>query len=312
MNRLLAVLALVLGVSMALACGSSGSSPPPAATTNTLLLQTAPAPTGIVATADASTSVPAFAPTPAATRMAGSTDQAADGKPIPVFRYKVVNEYPHDQAAWTQGLVVENGVLYEGTGRYEHSSLRQVDLETGRVLKHLPLPSVYFGEGIAVFGERIYQLTWKSHTGFVYDRDTFELQQVFGYPTQGWGLTDDGQQLIMSDGTETLHYLHPDTLEEMGSVRVFAGDEPLPRLNELEYIDGEVYANVWTTDLIARIDPQSGQVTGWIDLSGILARGEAEGHKVLNGIAYDAESDRLFVTGKFWPTLFEIELVPAD
>ena len=224
-----------------------------------------------------------------------------------------MNKYPHDAEAWTQGLVMEDSILYEGTGLKERSSLRQVELETGRVLKLLPLPAQYFGEGLTVYGDRIYQLTWKSGIGFVYDRDSFELLDTFQYAHQGWGLTHDGRQLIVSDGTETLHFLDPETLEETGTVQVMAGDRPVPRLNELEFINGVLYANVWPTNVIAQIDTSTGQVTGAIDLSGIQAVPEDKAHiKILNGIAYDAEYDRLFVTGKFWPTLFEIELVPVD
>jgi glutamine cyclotransferase len=164
---------------------------------------------------------------------------------------------------------------------------------------------------VAVFGEKIYQLTWKAQVGFVYDRDSFELLQVFTYPTQGWGLTHDDQRLIMSDGTSTLHFLDPETLEEIGRVEVYDDSGPVPKLNELEYIEGEVYANVWTTDLIARIDPGTGQVTGWIDLAGLLGEQDRDPPvDVLNGIAYDVENDRLFVTGKLWPKMFQIELVP--
>jgi glutamine cyclotransferase len=207
--------------------------------------------------------------------------------------------------------VFDEGILYEGTGKLGLSSLRTVELETGDVLKLVSLPAQLFGEGVAVYRDKIYQLTWKAHVGFVYDKDSLELLQVFTYPTEGWGLTHDGQRLIMSDGTSTLHFLDPETLEEIGRVEVYDDKGPVSRLNELEYINGEVYANVWTTDRIARIDPGTGQVTGWIDLTGLLSKQDRDPPvDVLNGIAYDAENDRLFVTGKLWPKMFQIELVP--
>ena len=204
----------------------------------------------------------------------------------------------------------ENGVFYEGTGLWGQSSLRKVEIETGSVLQQHRLDAQYFGEGITVFGERIYQLTWKSQTGFIYDKSTFQLLDQFEYPTEGWGLTHDGQQLIMSDGTSTLHFLDPVTLEETGQVTVRANGAPVVRLNELEYIAGEVFANIWQTDRVARIDPQSGNVTGWIDLAGLLEPEDLDPPvDVLNGIAYDPDAGRLFVTGKLWPKVFEIELV---
>ena len=229
---------------------------------------------------------------------------------IPVYSYEVVNTYPHDRRAFTQGLVYEAGLLYEGTGLYGRSTLRRVELETGDVLQSHQLLPQYFGEGITIFGDRIYQLTWQSQVGFIFDKETFEQLAEFAYPTEGWGLTHDGQQLIMSDGTSTLHFLDPETLTEAGQIQVRANGIPVVRLNELEYINGEVYANIWQTDRVARIDPQTGDVVGWIELGGLL---EPEDHDpsvdVLNGIAYDAAGGRLFVTGKLWPKLFEIELL---
>ena len=232
---------------------------------------------------------------------------------VPTYTYNVIASYPHDGGAFTQGLVIEDGVLYEGTGLYGRSSLRRVDLETGEVLQLYELPEQYFGEGITVYGDRIIQLTWQAGTGFVYDRDSFELLREFNYPTEGWGLTHDGERLIMSDGSATLYFLDPDTFEETGRVEVRDNDSPVRWLNELEYIGGNVYANVWTTDLIAIINPDTGGVTGWIDLEGILSPEDRTVYvDVLNGIAYDAENDRLFVTGKLWPRLFEIELTLPD
>ena len=228
----------------------------------------------------------------------------------PVYRYRVVHTYPHDPAAFTQGLVFEDGLLYEGTGLYGQSSLRRVELETGKVLQRRELPAEYFGEGITVFGDRIIQLTWQSNLGFVYDKETFELLKEFSYPTEGWGITHDGTRLIMSDGTATLRFLDPETLQEIGRIDVSDDAGSVARLNELEYVQGEIYANVWQTDRIARISPQTGRVVGWIDLQGLLsAEDRARPVDVLNGIAYDAENDRLFVTGKWWPRLFEIDLV---
>jgi len=230
----------------------------------------------------------------------------------PVYSYNVVNTYPHDRSAFTQGLVFEDGVLYEGTGLNGRSTLRRVELETGEVLQIHELPAQFFGEGVTVYGNDIIQLTWRSHVGFVYDRDSFELLQEFNYSTQGWGITHDGERLIMSDGTATLYFLDPATFEEIGRVGVYDNDGSVNRLNELEYVQGEIYANVWQTNCIARIDPQTGQVVGWIELNGLLTpedRGEPV--DVLNGIAYDAENARLFVTGKLWPKLFEIELISA-
>jgi glutaminyl-peptide cyclotransferase len=231
----------------------------------------------------------------------------------PVYTYNVVNTYAHDPDAFTEGLVFEDGVLYEGTGRYGQSSLRRVDLETGDVLQIRELSSEYFGEGITVYEDRIIQLTWKSHVGFIYDKDSFELLQESHYSTEGWGITHDGERLIMSDGTSTLHFLDPQTFEEIGQIHVFNSNGAVDELNELEYVQGEIYANVWQTDRIARISPETGQVVGWIDLGGLLsAEDRSEPVDVLNGIAYDATNDRLFVTGKLWPKLFEIELTPAS
>jgi len=232
---------------------------------------------------------------------------------IPVYSYSIVNTYPHDPDAFTQGLVFEDGVLYEGTGLEEHSTLRRVELKTGAILQIRELPDQLFGEGITIYRDRIIQLTWRSHIGFVYDKDTFELLQEFSYSTDGWGLTHDGTRLIMSDGTSTLHFLDPQTFAEIGHVEVFDKDGPVTRLNELEYIQGEIYANVWQTDRIARIAPDTGRVIGWIELEGLLSEEDrTEPVDFLNGIAYDAQTDRLFVTGKLWPKLFEIELIPVE
>jgi glutamine cyclotransferase len=239
-----------------------------------------------------------------------SSTDALTPEAVPVYTYKTINTYPHDPNAYTQGLVFEDGILYEGTGLRGRSTLRKVVLETGDVWQLYALPAQFFGEGVTVFGDRIIQLTWQSNVGFVYDKNSFALLQEFHYPTEGWGLTHDGERLIMSDGTPTLHFLDPETLEEIGRIEVYDQDSPVPKLNELEYIQGEIYANVWQTDRIARIDPHTGQVVGWIDLSGLLSPEDySQPLDVLNGIAYDSKNDRLFVTGKLWPKLFEIELV---
>jgi glutamine cyclotransferase len=231
---------------------------------------------------------------------------------VPVSGYRVVNAYPHDPAAFTQGLVYADGVLYEGTGLNGASTLRRVDLETGEVLRSRALDPSHFGEGIAVVGDRIYQLTWQTGTCFVYDRETFEPLKTFSYRTEGWGLTTDGERLIMSDGTSRLTIRDPETFAIVGRIEVRDGETPVPNLNELEVVGGEIWANVWRTDVVARIDPATGRVAGWIDLRGLLSPEEREGRSVdvLNGIAHDPTTGRVFVTGKLWPTLFEIELVP--
>jgi glutamine cyclotransferase len=231
----------------------------------------------------------------------------------PVYTYVVVAEYPHDPNAFTQGLQYVDGELYEGTGLNGASSLRRVALETGEVLQQVDLDDAYFGEGITVVEDQIYQLTWQSNVGFIYDRESFARQEEFSYPTEGWGITYDGEQLIMSDGSATLRRWDPETLAEVGRVDVVDQGRPITRLNELEYINGEVFANIWQTNRIARIDPATGHVTGWIDLTGLLDPEDiTQRVDVLNGIAYDAENDRLFVTGKWWPKLYEIDLAPIE
>ena len=226
------------------------------------------------------------------------------------YGFEVIASYPHDPAAYTQGLQYVNGLLYEGTGLYGRSTLRRVNLESGAVEQQIQVPDQYFGEGIYVLEDRIYQLTWQSNVAFLYDRTTFELIDQFSYPTEGWGLTYDGQHLIMSDGSATIFRRDPETFAEVGRFTVLERGDPVNLLNELEYINGAIWANIWLSDEVVIIDPASGQVTGRIDFSGLLPAEDAEGAEVLNGIAYDAEQDRIFVTGKFWPTLFEIKLVP--
>jgi len=226
------------------------------------------------------------------------------------YNYTIVNVYPHDEAAFTQGLVFEDGVLYEGTGLYGQSTLRCVELETGIVTQVYGLPEKFFGEGITVLGDKIIQLTWQSERGFVYDRNSFDLLQEFQYITEGWGITHNGSALIISDGTAELYFLDPETFQRIGQIEVH-DKEPVTWLNELEYINGSVYANIWKEDKIAIISPQTGQVTGWIDLKGIRDFANQGTSDVLNGIAYDQNEDRFFVTGKRWSKLYEIELVPV-
>ncbi len=226
------------------------------------------------------------------------------------YTYNIINEFPHDTNAFTQGLVIDNGVLYEGTGLNGHSTLRRVELETGEVQQLYALSDEYFGEGITVFGDRIIQLTWQSHVGFVYNKNTFELLQNFTYPTEGWGITHDGTHLIMSDGTANLYFLDHETFERAGQISVTDAGSPVTKLNELEYIKGEIYANIWYEHKIAIINPQTGNIRAWIDLTGIAATENTSGGKVLNGIAYNANEDKLFVTGKKWSKLYEIQLTP--
>ena len=234
------------------------------------------------------------------------------GPAQPVFYdYAVVNVFPHDEEAYTQGLQYVDGYLYEGTGlRGGLSSLRQVVLETGNVLQQINLADTYFGEGIVVLDNRIIQLTWQSHVAFEYAQGDFTRTGQYSYDTEGWGLTHDGTSIIMSDGTNRIFFRDPDTFELKRTISVVDRGQNITRLNELEYINGEIYANVWRTDFIVIIDPADGTVTGWIDLANLLDTTTAKAPDVLNGIAYDAENHRIFVTGKNWPRLYEIELVP--
>ena len=228
---------------------------------------------------------------------------------VPVYGYRIIHTYPHDATAFTQGLEYREGVLFEGTGLNGRSALRRVDLETGRVLQQIPLEQKYFGEGITVFNRQIVELTWTSQVGFVYDQGTFRLIRTFDYSGEGWGMANDGQQIYMSDGTPDIRVWDPQTFAEKRRITVRDGSTPIRMLNELEFVRGEIYANVWQTNRIARISPSDGKVTGWIDLTGILSPAErSEPGAVLNGIAFDPLGDRLFVTGKLWPKLFEIQI----
>jgi glutamine cyclotransferase len=232
--------------------------------------------------------------------------------PVPTYGYEVVRSYPHDRSAFTQGIIFRNGVFYEGTGLNGRSTLRKVKVETGEVLASKPLGPEYFGEGITDWKGSLLQITWKNEIGFVYDMNTFERTKTWSYTGEGWGLTHDDTRIIMSDGSSALRFIDPATLTETGRLTVRDAHGPVEELNELEYVKGEIYANVWRTERIARISPKDGRVTGWIDLSGLLTPAERAGAAVdvLNGIAYDAAGDRLFVTGKLWPRVFEIKVVP--
>lgn len=230
-------------------------------------------------------------------------------EPPPTYGYEVVNAWPHDPEAFTQGLLFHEGLLYESTGLQGRSSLRKVALQTGNVLQKVSVPEKHFAEGLALYGGKLYQLTWKSKQGFVYDLDTFEKQRKWTYRGEGWGLTTDGHSLIMSDGTNRIRFLDPKTFKVRRTIRIHDRGRPRSNLNELEFVKGEIYANIWQTDTVARIDPTSGRVLGWIYFSGLLRPEDRDQPvDVLNGIAYDAARDRLFVTGKLWPKLFEVRL----
>jgi glutaminyl-peptide cyclotransferase len=234
---------------------------------------------------------------------------------IPVYGFMVKNTYPHDPQAFTQGLFFKDGFLYESTGQNGHSSLRKVELASGKVLQKKDLAAEFFGEGSTLVGKEIVGLTWTSHVGFVYDMKTFALKRRFNYAGEGWGLASDANYVYMSDGTADIRLLDPKTLEEVRRIHVTAEGKPITELNELELVDGQLFSNIWGTDVIARIDPQTGNVVGWIDLTGLLPpgqRGTNSVDAVLNGIAYDSKHHRLFVTGKLWPKLFEIELVQVQ
>jgi glutaminyl-peptide cyclotransferase len=225
---------------------------------------------------------------------------------IPVLSATVVKAYPHDPKAFTQGLEFFGGYIYESTGRQRQSTLRKVVLETGKVVQSVRLPDEAFGEGLTIFHGKIYQLTWLDKSGFIYDLRTFRKLGQFSYSTEGWGLTHDDSSLILSDGTNRLQYIDPDSFQVTKTLEVFAGAEAVTNLNELEFIRGEIWANVWHSNRIAKINPKSGQVTAWIDLGAIVGQDAHEQEDVLNGIAWDSARQRLFVTGKSWPKIFEI------
>jgi glutaminyl-peptide cyclotransferase len=228
----------------------------------------------------------------------------------PEYGYKVIHVYPHDRSAFTEGLEYRAGYLYESTGREGQSVLRKVQLETGAVLQQIKLAPQLFGEGITVLDSKIVQLTYKTNLGFIYDQGGFKQQRVFSYPGEGWSLTNDGRQIFMDDGTSEIRIWDAVTLRELKRIKVHDGVKAIDNVNEMEFVGGEIYANIWMTDRVARISPVDGRVLGWVDLSGLLTEAEREQTDVLNGIAYDALGGRLFVTGKLWPKLFEIQLVP--
>ncbi|MBE2235219.1 MAG: glutaminyl-peptide cyclotransferase [Anaerolinea sp.] len=308
-------LALLLSISLAACQPAAPAAPVAPAVGATLSPATAALPASPTVAPPTATPAPPSAPTATATPAptplpAASPPSSAAAQPA-IYGYQVLNVFPHDPTAFTQGLVYQDGIFYEGTGLRGQSTLRRVNPATGEVLQGVRLPDQYFGEGIAVLGDRLYQLTWQENTGFIYDKASFELLGTWNYAGEGWGLTTDGQRLIMSDGSHELRFLDPVTMQELGRVAVLDGDGlPVARLNELEWVEGEVWANVWQTDRIARIDPASGRLLGWIDLTGLLPVEDrvAQRVDVLNGIAYDAAGGRLFVTGKWWPKLFEIQV----
>jgi glutamine cyclotransferase len=233
---------------------------------------------------------------------------------VPVYGYRIVHAFPHDPNAFTEGLFYQGGFLYESTGLEGQSSIRQVRLETGQVLRQRPISAQYFGEGIVAWKDRLVELTWKSQIGFVYDLASFTPRASFRYPGEGWALTRDDKRLIMSDGTPVIRFLDPATLKQIGAITVTADGQPVANINELEWIKGQIWANIWQTSRIARIDPKTGHVLGWIDLTDMAIVEGSKGGKpidVLNGIAYDAVHDRIFVTGKLWPDLYEIKLTAA-
>lgn len=232
---------------------------------------------------------------------------------VPVYGYKVINTYSHDPGAFTQGLLLYDGKLYESTGIKGRSTLRLVDLKSGEVIQSYSMPDKYFGEGITVVNGNIVQLTWRSGTGFVYNMDDLKPVGRFNYEGEGWGITSDDKHLIMSDGSATLKFLDPHTFKVVGELEVHDKGRKVRMLNELEYVEGEIYANIFGADRIARIDPVTGRVTGWVDLSGLLTKEDKKKRvDVLNGIAYDKENKTLLVTGKLWPKLFEIEIIPSN
>jgi glutamine cyclotransferase len=229
------------------------------------------------------------------------------------YTYDIVNAFPHDRGAFTEGLVFINGRLYESTGLNGQSTLREVNLATGAVVREITLPNQYFGEGLTVLGDKAYQLTWQNQLGFVYDLATFKQEAQFTYTGEGWGLTTDGHSLIMSDGTSQIRFFDPATFAVQRTITVANQGQPVKDVNELEYIKGEIYANKWQTDYVLRIDPASGRVVGVIDFRDLLPSADrTPDTDVLNGIAYDAATDRLFITGKRWPKIFEVRLHPVN
>ncbi|MEN6439332.1 MAG: glutaminyl-peptide cyclotransferase [Syntrophobacter sp.] len=247
---------------------------------------------------------------PAAAHARDLRPASANHPPIPVFKVKVIDAYPHDYESFTQGLIFRDGFLYESTGLNGKSGVRQVELKTGKVINKRDIPAQYFGEGLTEWGETLIQLTWKSGKAFVYNREDLRIEREFSYSGEGWGITQDGRNLIMSDGSPRLTFLAPDSFTREKVLEVSAAGKPVPNLNELEYVKGEILANIWQSDTVARISPETGEVTGWIDMSDLRNRMPMGTRaEVLNGIAYDAKGDRLFITGKLWPRVFHVEIV---
>ncbi len=237
----------------------------------------------------------------------------ASSEELLLYGYKVINTYPHDPLAFTQGLIFKDGYLYESTGNYGHSSLRKVELKTGNILQNKRMENKIFAEGLTSFNQQLVQLSWKKGTAFIYSTDSFDLIKTFSYPGEGWGLTSFNNQLIMSDGSSVLRFLDPVTFKVISRLSVTLQGRPVKHLNELEMVKGKIFANVWRSDQIVIISPQTGQVIGVVNLAGLLKKYAAGARaNVLNGIAYDTEGDRLFVTGKHWPKLFEIKLIPRN
>jgi glutamine cyclotransferase len=231
---------------------------------------------------------------------------------VPTYDFKVVRSYPHDTQAFTEGLLYRDGYLYESTGLNGKSSIRKVDLASGKILQSKDIPPQYFGEGLTDWGDTLVGITWQTQTGFVFDLKTFELKSQFAYPGEGWGMAHNGKELVMSDGSATLRFLDPKTFLEVRRIKVTADGIAVDQLNELEVVEGEIYANIWHTSTIARIDPANGKITGWIDFGKLYpdAGKGVNGENVMNGIAYDAEKKRLFVTGKLWPKIYEVKVIP--
>ncbi|MFA9409318.1 MAG: glutaminyl-peptide cyclotransferase [Candidatus Dadabacteria bacterium] len=239
--------------------------------------------------------------------------QAEDTSNSVVYGYKIINTYPHDTESFTQGLIIDNGFLYESTGLNGRSSIKIVYLETGKAIKSHKLADKYFGEGITIVDDKIIQLTWRSKKGFVYDKDSLKLLRTFSYQTQGWGITYDGKYLILSDGSNILYFMDPKSFVVVGKLEVYDDNGEVSKLNELEYINGEIYANIWGKDLIARINPKTGFVSSWIELDGLLSKEDKKkGVDVLNGIAFNPQNGTLLVTGKLWPKIFEIEIIEKN
>lgn len=238
-----------------------------------------------------------------------ATTEKSGKQPVPIYGYEVIHTFPHDPDAFTQGLVIHDGKFIESTGEVGRSSLRRVEIENGNVVQKVDVPPPYFAEGVTLLKGKVYQLTWQHQKGFVYDAWTFEKLREFNYTGEGWGLANDGVSLILSDGSNKIRFLDPDNFQVKKTIAVMDGNRPVEEINELEFIKGEIYANIWHADRIARINPETGSVIGWVDLRGLLAPGEVEDEEaVLNGIAYDEVGGRLFVTGKLWPKIFEIRL----